>query len=173
MDAFAVSVGLGIRHPNYRVAYAIKVAFMFGLFQAVMPVIGWLLGEQFLSFVANYDHWVAFILLAVIGIKMIYEAAKGTEKDKRIDCESFKVLLLLSLATSIDALAAGFSFAFLHSNILMPAVVIGVVTFILSFIGATLGDKVGSKFKTGAELVGGSVLFLIGLNILLKHLSVI
>ncbi len=168
-----MSIGLGIKHPNYKAAYALKVAFMFGLFQAVMPVVGWFLGDQFRFFIANYDHWVAFILLAGIGIKMIYEAVKGTDKDKCIDCESFKVLLLLSLATSIDALAAGFSFAFLHASMLMPALVIGLITFILSFIGATLGDRIGSKFKTSSEIIGGSVLFLLGLNILLKHLNVI
>jgi len=173
MDAFAVSVGLGIKHPNYRTAYALKVAFMFGFFQALMPLIGWLLGAQFRGFIAVYDHWVIFILLAVIGTKMIYEAVKGTEDIKCINCESFKLLLLLSLATSIDALAAGFSFAFLSSSILMPALIIGLVTFVISFIGAALGDKIGSKFKASAEIVGGSVLFLIGLNILLKHLNVI
>jgi len=173
MDAFAVSVGLGIKHPNYRTAYAFKVAFMFGFFQAVMPLIGWVLGAQFRVIIASYSHWVIFAVLAVIGIKMIYEAVKGTESAKCINCESFKLLLFLSLATSIDALAAGFSFAFLHSSMLMPSLIIGLVTFIISFIGAALGDRIGSRFKTSAEIVGGSVLFLLGLNILLKHLSVI
>jgi len=115
MDAFAVSVGLGIKHPDYRTTYALKVAFMFGLFQAIMPVVGWYLGDQFVMSISSYDHWVAFIILAVIGIKMIYEGIKGTDECKNArECESMKVLLLLSLATSIDALAAGFSFAFLH-----------------------------------------------------------
>jgi len=172
MDAFAVSVGLGIKHPNYRTAYALKVAFMFGFFQAVMPLIGWFLGAQFRVVIAAYDHWIIFIILGAIGIKMIYEAVKGSENSKCINYESFRLLLLLSLATSIDALAVGFSFAFLHSSIFIPALIIGLVTFVISFIGAALGDRIGSKFKVSAEIIGGSVLFLIGLNILLKHLSI-
>lgn len=178
MDAFAVSVGLGIKHPNYRTAYALKVAFMFGAFQAVMPIIGWYLGDQFVTFMSRYDHWVIFVVLAVIGIKMIYEGMKGkgrgtdTCKSTR-ECESIKVLLLLSLATSIDALAAGFGFAFLHSNIFLPAAIIGIVTFVLSFFGTALGYYIGSRFKRVAEVIGGSVLFLLGLNILIKHLSVL
>jgi len=174
MDAFAVSVGLGIKHPNYRTAYALKVAFMFGLFQAVMPVVGWYLGDQFIVFISRYDHWVVFIVLAIIGIKMIYEGMKGTDGCKSVkECESMKVLLLLSLATSIDALAAGLSFAFLRASIFVPAAIIGIVTFVLSFLGTALGDRIGSRFKRVAEVLGGSVLFLLGLNILIKHLSVL
>ncbi len=174
MDAFAVAVSLGIKHPNYRTSYALKVAFLFGLFQALMPIIGWYLGEQFIDLMSGYDHWVAFIILAVIGIKMIYEGVKGPDpRSRRIEYESLRVLLLLSLATSIDALAAGLSFAFLGTKILFPAAIIGVVTFFVSFLGTFLGDRVGTRFKMGAEVVGGLVLFLLGLNILMKHLSVI
>jgi len=173
MDAFAVSVGLGIKHPNYRMRYAFKVAVMFGLFQAVMPVLGWLLGDQFKTIISTYDHWVVFALLALIGIKMIYEGVRGTDECKGScckSCESFKVLLFLSLATSIDALAAGFSFAFLQTSILIPALIIGAVTFVLSFIGTSLGYWIGSVLKRGAEILGGSVLFLLGLKILMQHL---
>jgi putative Mn2+ efflux pump MntP len=147
---------------------------MFGAFQAIMPIVGWYLGDQFVTFMSRYDHWVIFFVLAVIGTKMIYEGIKGTgERKSARECESMKILLLLSLATSIDALAAGFGFAFLHSNIFVPAAIIGIVTFVLSFCGTALGDQIGSRFKRAAEVLGGSVLFLLGLNILIKHLSVL
>ena len=171
MDAFAVSISLGIRHPKYRMSYALKIAFMFGFFQAFMPIAGWVLGDQFRVFITSYDHWVAFIILFFIGGKMVYQGLKPSEDnngDK--DCDSFKLLLTLSVATSLDALAVGISFAFLKVNIWTSAAIIGVVTFIISFIGAELGDKIGGRFKNKAEVFGGVILLLIGSKILLEHL---
>ncbi|MFH1222713.1 MAG: manganese efflux pump MntP family protein [Pseudomonadota bacterium] len=171
MDAFAVSIGLGVKNVSYKVKYALRVALFFGAFQAVMPFIGWLLGEQFAPLISNYDHWVAFSLLAAVSFKMIYEGVKGgsvtSDGDKKV---SLHTLLLLSLATSIDALAVGVSFAFLGVKILIPCIVIGGVTFVISFVGVDIGKRLGSRFKNGAEILGGVILLAIAVKILFQHI---
>ena len=173
MDAFAVSMckGLGMRAFNRK--NAAVVALFFGGFQALMPVVGWLLGRSFESYITAYDHWIAFALLGVIGTKMIVEAIRddgGCE-----ECASgsldYKELLVLSVATSIDALAVGITFAFLQVSILPAASLIGVTTFALSFIGAAVGCRFGAAYKNKAQILGGAVLILIGVKILIEHLS--
>lgn len=176
MDAFAVSVckGLNMRKINY--AHGFVIALFFGVFQAVMPVIGWLLGVQFESYITSFDHWIAFVLLAFIGGKMIWEALKGGEEEAESDGGLLKIkqLFILAIATSIDALAVGITFALLpDTNIWFSVSLIGVTTLVLSFLGVILGNKFGAKYKSKAELAGGVILVLIGLKILLEHLNVI
>ena len=175
MDAFAVAVckGLSMRKINHK--YALIIGLFFGFFQALMPTIGWFLGKKFEVYITNFDHWIAFILLAFIGGKMIYECL--TEDDNECTaCESIldiRELTVLSVATSIDALAAGITFACLDVSIKSSASLIGVITFVLSYIGVAVGNKFGSKYKKKAEFAGGVVLILIGIKILLEHLGVI
>lgn len=178
MDAFAVSVckGLCMRRINWR--YALAIAFAFGLFQALMPVIGWLLGSAFASIIEPIDHWVAFILLAFIGAKMLWDGLHddGDSDEDLCDGEpkiDIRELFLLAVATSIDALAVGVSFAFLGVNIAIAACVIGVTTFAFSYIGVAVGHIFGSRLERGATILGGIILILIGLKILLEHLGVI
>ncbi len=172
MDAFAVSVCKGLSARRLRPADAVKTGLFFGGFQALMPLLGWLLGRQFESYITEIDHWIAFVLLAFIGGKMVWEALHGGDEE---DSGSFAVkeLLLLAIATSIDALAVGVTFAFLSVNIWSSIAVIGVTTFAFSFGGVYLGNRVGGRFHEKAELAGGVVLVLIGLKILLEHLGVI
>ena len=176
MDAFAVSVckGLNMREKlNYR--HAGIIALFFGGFQALMPLIGYFLGVNFESLIKSFDHWIAFVLLGFIGGKMIYEAV--TEKDEEEENGSgalnIKELFMLAVATSIDALAVGITFAFLSVNIWSSISLIGVTTFILAFIGVILGNKFGSRYKSKAEIAGGIILILIGTKILLEHLGII
>ena len=175
LDAFAVAVckGLSMRKINHK--YALIIGLFFGLFQALMPTIGWFLGKRFEAYITSFDHWIAFILLAFIGGKMIYECM--TEKEEECtSCESIldlKELTVLSVATSIDALAAGITFACLNVNIKSSASLIGIITFALSYIGVAVGNKFGSKYKKKAELAGGIVLILIGGKILLEHLGIL
>ena len=172
MDAFAVAIcqGLCMKKMNWR--YAAIIALFFGGFQALMPLIGFLLGFKFERFIVSIDHWIAFVLLAVIGGGMIREAIAGGE-DEANDSFSFKTMLPLALATSIDALAVGISFAFLGVDIVAAAVLIGVTTFVLSGAGIVVGNVFGAEYKSKAELAGGIVLILIGLKILLEHLKVV
>ncbi len=175
MDAFAVSVCKGLCMRKIRISHALLIAFLFGLFQALMPVLGWVLGSAFAQFIEPIDHWVAFGLLAFIGIKMIYDAIRTQDADS-CDCEEaldMKELFLLAVATSIDALAVGISFAFLGVNIVVAACIIGVTTFALSFAGVFIGNFFGARFEKGANIVGGVVLIVIGLKILLEHLGII
>lgn len=184
MDAFAVSVckGLGMRAINYR--HALVIALFFGGFQALMPLLGWALGSQFAGFVTPVDHWIAFVLLACIGGKMLWDAFHegGREEgcsahgacDER--CErageqlDLRELVMLAVATSIDALAVGITFAFLEINIWLAVGVIGVTTFVLSFAGVVIGNRFGARYERGASIVGGVVLIAIGLKILVEHL---
>ena len=174
MDAFAVSVckGLAMRKIDYK--QTVLIAVFFGGFQALMPFFGWLLGRQFEKYITSFDHWIAFLLLAFIGGKMIYEALKkdeeAIENSARLD---LKELVVLSVATSIDALAVGITFAFLKVNIALSVSLIGVITAVLSATGVFIGHKFGEKYKNKAELAGGAVLVLIGLKILLEHLGII
>ncbi len=174
MDAFAVSVckGLGMRKLNMRVA--LVLALLFGLFQAGMPVIGWLLGSQFINLIEPVDHWIAFGLLACIGGKMIWDALHEEDEESGVtDRIEWGEFLMLAVATSIDALAVGISFAALSVNILQAVAIIGVVTFLLSLVGVGVGYLFGSRFERPAQVVGGIVLILIGLKVLLEHLGII
>ena len=177
MDAFAVSIcrGLGMRTLNLRTAAVL--ALFFGGFQALMPLIGWALGTQFMWLIAPVDHWVAFVLLAFIGGKMLWEAFHedtedgcGCEDTSGIDLREFCVL---AVATSIDALAAGISFAALNVDIVASVSLIGAITFALSLVGVAVGHFFGARFERPASVVGGAVLILIGLKILLEHLGVL
>lgn len=174
MDAFAVAVckGLNMKKINYK--HATIIALFFGGFQALMPLAGWLLGKQFERYITTYDHWIAFVLLLFIGGKMIYEALKGGEESE--SCEDkldLKELTVMAVATSIDALAVGITFAFLKVNIYGAITIIGLTTFVLSFLGVIVGNRFGAKYQKKAELAGGIILVLIGLKILLEHLGVI
>lgn len=171
MDAFAVSIckGLGMKKINLKVA--VVLGLFFGGFQAGMPVIGWALGSQFMGIIGPIDHWIAFILLALIGGKMLWEAfTEGDGKDaERIDLGEY---LILAIATSIDALAVGISFAALSVDIVPAVSLIGVTTFIFSVAGVAIGHTFGARYEKPATIVGGVVLILIGLKILLEHLGI-
>jgi len=170
MDAFAVSIASGVAVKKLQFKHALVIACWFGGFQAVMPVIGWLCGASVSSFIEGFDHWIAFLLLTVIGGKMIYEAFKIEEVEKIFNPMETKIIFMLAVATSIDALAVGFSFAILKDGIVMPAVIIGVVTFITSFIGVLIGDKLGYFFDNKIEIAAGLILIAIGIKILISHL---
>ena len=170
MDAFAVSVSSAMTIDNLRKRDAAKFGLFFGVFQAGMPLLGWLCGCAFSSYVITFDHWVAFVLLSFIGGKMILEAVRE-EDECRENPLAFSVLLVLAIATSIDALAVGVTFAFMPGLPVLPSVaLIGAVTFVISTCGALLGKKAGSALGTKAELVGGLILIGIGLKILVEHL---
>ena len=171
MDAFAVSISSGITIKNPRIEQALKIAIFFGAFQAIMPVIGWLAGLGLRELIAKVDHWIAFGLLFLIGCRMIYESTKARSDKKMLNPLSLGVLVLLSVATSIDALAAGVSLAFLKISILLPVMIIGIVTLLLSFLGVFVGDRSGHLFQNKAEFAGGLVLIGIGTKILIEHLS--
>lgn len=172
MDAFAVSVCKGLSMKKLEWKKAIIIALYFGFFQAIMPVIGYLLGSTFESIVTSIDHWIIFILLAVIGGNMIKESF-DKEEDKRNDNIDFKTMFILAVATSIDALAVGITFAFFQTNIMLDVGIIGIITFILSLLGVKIGNKFGDKFQNKAELAGGIILIVIGLKILLEHLGIL
>jgi putative Mn2+ efflux pump MntP len=171
MDAFAVSISSGLTIQKLKIRHAFLIASFFGLFQGIMPVLGWLSGVGLREYIASFDHWIAFFLLSVIGGKMIYEASKLEEASKQIDPLNIYVLFLLSVATSIDALAVGLSFAFLKIVVIFPAIIIGVVTFVFSLLGVFIGDKFGHFFERKIEIIGGIILIVIGLRILFEHLS--
>lgn len=172
MDAFAVSVckGLSVSKTNYK--YALCVGAYFGGFQALMPLLGFLLGRQFESLITSVDHWIAFVLLAIIGGNMIRESFKEEEEELNASF-TFRTMLPLALATSIDALAMGVTFAFLRVDIVPAVLFIGVITFVLSAVGLKAGNVFGVKYKARAELFGGVVLVLMGLKILLEHLGIL
>ena len=172
MDAFAVAVCKGLSMKKLEWKKAIIIALYFGIFQAGMPVIGYLLGTAFESFVTRVDHWIAFVLLGIIGINMIKEAF-GCDCEDANDKVDFKTMIVLAIATSIDALAIGITFAFLKTNITLAAFVIGIITFVLSLLGVKIGNKFGNKYQKNAEIFGGIVLILIGLKILMEHLGII
>ncbi len=173
MDALAVSITNGFVIKDIQVKHALRIALFFGVFQAIMPVIGWATGLTLSRYIEAFDHWVAFVLLAFIGGKMILESRRkeepGCEEEKK-NCLHVPTLLLMSLATSIDALAVGLSFAFLNVSILFPVAIIGSITFCLCVGGVYVGKKIGHLFKDKLELVGGIVLIGIGLKILIEHL---
>ena len=171
MDAFAVSVCKGLSVKKVGVKHAALAGLYFGGFQFLMPVIGYLLGFRFESVIESIDHWVAFVLLAFIGGNMIKESfGKGEELN---DDFGVKTMLLMAIATSIDALAVGITFAFLEVQILPAAGLIGVTTFLLSFVGIYIGNAFGTRYKSRAELAGGIILVVIGVKILLEHLGIL
>ncbi len=172
MDAFAVSIckGLSMRQMSWKKAAIIGL--YFGGFQAGMPLIGYFLGVQFQGGIQAIDHWIAFVLLGLIGANMIRESL-SREEEKTDDSVSFKSMSVLAVATSIDALAIGVTFAFLQVSIVPAVIFIGVVTFALSFVGVKIGNVFGTKYKSRAEFAGGAILILMGLKILLEHLGVI
>lgn len=171
MDAFAVSVckGLAMKKMNWKKAAIIGL--YFGIFQAVMPVIGYFLGTTFERFITNVDHWVAFILLVGIGINMVKEAF-DKESENRNDNVDVKTMLVLSIATSIDALAIEY-FCMFENTLVMPIITIGLITFIISVIGVKIGNRFGDKYEKKAEIMGGVILILLGIKILLEHLGII
>jgi putative Mn2+ efflux pump MntP len=171
MDAFAVSVCKGLALKNITPKKACIVGLWFGGFQASMPFIGYLLGSRFKQYITSVDHWIAFILLGIIGGTMIKEALSKDE-DEADDSLDIKTMFLLAVATSIDALAVGVTFAFLHVDIIPAVSFIGIITFILSAIGVKVGNVFGTKYKSKAELAGGIILIGIGFKILLEHLGI-
>lgn len=172
MDAFAVAVCKGLSMKKLEWKKAIIIALYFGIFQGGMPVIGYFLGTSFETLVTKIDHWIAFVLLVIIGANMIKEAF-GCDCEESNDKVDFKTMVVLAIATSIDALAIGITFAFLKTNITLAAIVIGITTFILSILGVKMGNKFGNKYQKNAEIFGGIVLILIGAKILIEHLGII
>lgn len=176
MDAFAVSVGKGLAMRRLNLRQAVALAVAFGLFQGVMPLIGWLVGSQFAALIEAFDHWIAFALLALIGGKMLYEAIWGdpdggdTPLDARLP---LRELLVLAIATSIDALAAGVGFAFLDLNIWLTVALIAAITCLVSFLGVLVGHRFGARFERPAEIAGGLILIAIGVKIVLEHLGLL
>ena len=170
MDAFAVSVCKGLAMPKCTFKKAAIVGLWFGGFQALMPAIGYVLGAQFQETIASIDHWIAFVLLALIGGNMIHEALDNDEEEADASLD-VKTMFLLAVATSIDALAIGITFAFLKVNIIPAVCFIGIVTFIISFAGVKIGNVFGARYKNKAEIVGGVILILLGLKMLLEHLG--
>jgi putative Mn2+ efflux pump MntP len=168
MDAFAVSIGLGVKNREFSKVLALKVALLFGLFQGLMPLFGYLASIGLGTVIESVDHWVAFLLLSVIGGKMLYESF-GENTEDEIASITNKVLLLLAIATSIDAMAAGFTLNLLELNPFVSMVIIGLVTYIFSYIGVFVGSRGGGYIESKAEMLGGIVLIGIGVKILFEH----
>jgi len=166
MDAFAVSINSGLVIRPLKLTQALKIAFFFGGFQALMPLAGWLMGYSMRDYIVSIDHWIAFVSLTVIGLKMIYEATKPDLEKTEGNPLKTGTLLILAIATSIDALAVGVSFAFLNSSIMFASIVIGAITFFISLSGVYIGNKIGHFFEKGAEIAGGVVLIIIGVTML-------
>lgn len=176
-DAFAVSMCKGVEMKKFIFKYALLIALFFGGFQMLMPLIGWAAGTLFEKYITQFDHWIAFGLLLLLGGKMIYDGIFDKDDQKEGEDKPLKLgfvtLLVMAIATSIDALAVGVTFAFLKVNIWMAVSIIGATTFAFSLVGVGIGVKVGDKFKNKAEIFGGVILILIGVKILLEHLGVI
>lgn len=176
MDAFAVAICQGLCMPKLNLKNGAVIALFFGGFQALMPLLGWFLGSQFASYIQSIDHWVAFVLLGLIGGNMAREALEP--EDEEVACSmsdrlDYKQLLLMAIATSIDALAVGVTFAFLNVSIVPAISIIGCTTFVLSLVGVAVGNYFGAKYKARAELTGGIILILLGAKILLEHLGIL
>ncbi len=171
MDSFSVSITNGLAAKAFKVGDALKIGLFFGAFQAIMPILGWFAGIHVLDLISGLDHWIAFSLLAFIGCRMIYESVKAESK-KLLDSPKIGVLLALSVATSIDALAVGLGFSFLRISIIIPAIVIGVVAFLLSFLGVYLGGWLGHFLHNKVGVLGGLILVIIGIRILVEHLGI-
>lgn len=172
MDAFTVSITSGMLIPNLKKKHAIKIAFSFGFAQGIMPLIGFVAGIKFKDYISKLDHWIAFLLLGFLGIKMILDGMQECEDKKAFNPLDPKVLIMSSIATSIDALVIGISFAFLNVPIINATLTIGLITFIACFIGVLIGKKCNCIFRSWAEYIGGAILILIGMNILFDHLNI-
>ncbi len=172
MDAFAVAVCKGLSMPKMNWRHAILIGLYFGFFQAFMPLVGYFLGIGFQGIIESFDHWVAFVLLVLIGLNMVKES-RSQESECATPTVHFKEMIILAIATSIDALAVGVTFAFLKADILPAVSFIGTITFLLSCLGVKAGNVFGSRYKSAAELAGGFILILIGLKILLEHLGIL
>lgn len=171
MDAFAVSIATGTVYKRPGANHAFRIALAFGSFQAIMPIVGWLAGLTFRGYIADYDHWAAFILLAFIGGKMIYESFKIKQAQRRAQTLSTTMILILALATSIDALAVGITFSFLLAgSVAIAVIIIGLITFVFSYGGFYIGKSFGHFFESVVEAAGGLILLAIGTKILLEHL---
>jgi putative Mn2+ efflux pump MntP len=171
MDSVAVSIAIGSKYRDLILSRTLFVAGTFGFFQGAMPVAGYLIGISFASYVQAYAHWIAFTLLTGLGAKMLYEAFKDEFDDEVTDLSN-KTLITLGIATSIDAMAVGATFAFLKTDIYIAACVIGIVTFLLSFIAVYIGKKLGSLLESKAEVLGGIILIALGFKILLEHFKI-
>lgn len=170
LDSLAVSIAGGAHAQKSKIIHAIKVAAFFGTFQAIMPLFGWLIGETIKDAIISVDHWIAFFLLSGIGIKMIHESITALPEDKKRDLLNTKTLIMLSIATSIDAFVVGITLGLLTIPLLLSISIIGVVTFILCFFGFLFGNSFGKLFGKRIEILGGLVLIAIGTKILLEHL---
>lgn len=176
MDAFAVSICKGLSMKKLNVKHGLVIALYFGVFQAIMPLVGWLLGSQFQVYIVSFDHWIAFILLAFLGAKTIVDTIRETDEEQGEKAESVlnhKELFLLAIATSIDALAVGITMAFLEVKLAMAVSVIGILTFGICIFGVFVGNMFGTTFKKKASIAGGVILILIGLKILLEHTGIL
>jgi len=171
IDAFSVAIGIGATNNKKSWAPVLRLATAFGSFQFVMPIIGWLAGRTVVDIIAGYDHWIAFALLALVGGKMIWEGFEKESDEEKDDPTRGWPLLMLSIATSIDALAVGFSFSILKNQILLPAVIIGVVCFLMTVTGMIFGKVLAKLFGKKVEIFGGLVLIAIGVKILIDHLG--
>lgn len=173
MDAFAVSIckGLSMKKMNWK--KALIIGLYFGGFQAIMPVLGYSLSKGFENFVTSIDHWIAFILLSIIGGKMVKDAFSPENSENCNEDVGFKTMIVLAIATSIDALAVGITFAFLNVNLILAIALIGSITFFLSMIGTKVGNIFGDRYENKAELLGGVILIFLGIKILLEHLNII
>ncbi len=170
MDVFTVSIAYGFVARKWKTSVAMKLALLFGLFHFLMPVIGWFAGVGFRSIISNFDHWIAFGLLAFVGGKMIFEACSISREKEKKQNSNLATLLLLSIATSIDALSVGFSLSFLQVSIITPAIVIASVTFSLSCLGFFIGCRFGHFYEKIMKVVGGLILMGIGIKILIDHI---
>jgi manganese efflux pump family protein len=168
-DTFAVSLGIGLIENDIKFLQATRISAYFGFFQAIMPILGWCLGYLVKDYIIQIDHWLAFILLLFIGSKMIYESFSKS-KEEKFNPHDIKVILLMSLATTIDAFVIGITFAFLNVNLINAFFIIGFITFIIAMLGMLFGKKIGIQFGKKMEILGGGILILIGLKILLEHL---
>lgn len=172
-DAFAAALCQGLCFPKFKLRFALGVAFLFGFFQAVMPLIGWLLGSGFREYIVHLDHWIAFALLSLLGLKMFAEAQQAAPSEAACPVRpSMAKIFTLAFATSIDALAAGIGFSVIKIDLLAVVTSIGCMTFALSFLGVYIGCRFGNRLKTKAEIAGGAILIIIGIKILLDHLGV-
>ena len=173
MDAFVVAICKGLTVEKVKLKHAVITGVWFGGFQMLMPLLGYLCASMFSEYITSFDHWVAFFLLVAIGISMIAEAFKKDEEKKETNPFSFMTMLIMAVATSVDALAVGITFAFLDVNIWVATALIGATTFILSAVGVKVGNVFGAGKKNIAEIAGGVILILLGVKILLQHLGVI
>ena len=172
-DAFAVSICKGLSVPKLQLKHMLICGIWFAAFQVIMPLIGYIAGSQFKDLIEAYDHWIAFILLALIGANMVREAIKDND-DEELDPDfSFKTMLVLAIATSIDALVVGVTFAFMEVNIVLALSLIGAITFILCVVGTKIGNVFGARYRSKATFAGGIILILLGIKIILEHLGLL